>query len=177
MILDLICLQVAFFLAYTLRHRTVNLYTNYIYANLSIVLILIDVCLLIFLNTLKNVLKRGYLVEFIATIKHVAIVELVAVLYLFSVKDAGNFSRITFFLMALFYGLLTYGTRLLWKKHILRTLHLKQNKSVLVITNFDRLSQETCQRIIQRKLQGFLWLQQVIMWWNISAGNGWMKYL
>lgn len=129
------------FLAYTLRHRTVNLYTNYIYANLSIVLILIDVCLLIFLNTLKNVLKRGYLVEFIATIKHVAIVELVAVLYLFSVKDAGNFSRITFFLMALFYGLLTYGTRLLWKKHILRTLHLKQNKSVLVITNFDRLSQ------------------------------------
>ena len=32
MILDLICLQVAFFLAYTLRHRTVNLYTNYIYA-------------------------------------------------------------------------------------------------------------------------------------------------
>lgn len=74
------------FLAYTLRHRTVNLYTNYIYANLSIVLILIDVCLLIFLNTLKNVLKRGYLVEFIATIKHVAIVELVAVLYLFSVK-------------------------------------------------------------------------------------------
>ena len=141
MILDLICLQVAFFLAYTLRHRTVNLYTNYIYANLSIVLILIDVCLLIFLNTLKNVLKRGYLVEFIATIKHVAIVELVAVLYLFSVKDAGDFSRITFFLMALFYGLLTYGTRLLWKKHILRTLHLKQNKSVLVITNFDRLSQ------------------------------------
>ena len=91
MILDLICLQVAFFLAYTLRHRTVNLYTNYIYANLSIVLILIDVCLLIFLNTLKNVLKRGYLVEFIATIKHVAIVELVAVLYLFSVKDAGKF--------------------------------------------------------------------------------------
>ena len=80
MILDLICLQVAFFLAYTLRHRTVNLYTNYIYANLSIVLILIDVCLLIFLNTLKNVLKRGYLVEFIATIKHVAIVELIAVL-------------------------------------------------------------------------------------------------
>ena len=95
MILDLICLQVAFFLAYTLRHRTVNLYTNYIYANLSIVLILIDVCLLIFLNTLKNVLKRGYLVEFIATIKHVAIVELVAVLYLFSVKDAGDFSRIS----------------------------------------------------------------------------------
>ena len=76
MILDLICLQVAFFLAYTLRHRTVNLYTNYIYATWSIVLILIDVCLLIFLNTLKNVLKRGYLVEFIATIKHVAIVEL-----------------------------------------------------------------------------------------------------
>lgn len=141
MILDLICLQVAFFLAYTLRHKTVNLYSNYIYANLSIVLVLIDICLLIFLNTLKNVLKRGYLIEFIATVKHVAIVELVAVLYLFSVKDAEDFSRITFFLMGLCYVLLTYAVRILWKKHILRTLKVKQNKSVLIITNSKHLPQ------------------------------------
>lgn len=140
-ILDLICLQVAFFLAYMLRHKRINLYTNYIYANLAIVLVLIDICLLIFLNTLKNVLKRGYLIEFIATLKHVAVVELVAVLYLFSVKDAEDFSRITFFLMGLFYVLLTYGVRLLWKKHVLRTLQLKQNKSVLIITNSRRLPQ------------------------------------
>ena len=55
MILDLICLQVAFFLAYTLRHRTVNLYTNYIYANLSIVLILTTV-LFVFINFVVDLL-------------------------------------------------------------------------------------------------------------------------
>jgi soluble P-type ATPase len=98
-------------------------------------------------NKVKEIKSRNETVAFVgdgvndAPVVALSDVGLVAVLYLFSVKDAGNFSRITFFLMALFYGLLTYGTRLLWKKHILRTLHLKQNKSVLVITNFDRLSQ------------------------------------
>ena len=57
-ILDILCLQVSFFLAYLVRHRHLNLYSNSVYGNLAIVLILIDVCMMFFLNTCKNVLKR-----------------------------------------------------------------------------------------------------------------------
>ena len=108
MILDEICLQVSFFLAYVIRHKSAGMFSNLIYANLAIVLFFVDIVLLLALNTLKNVLKRGYLLEFAATIKHVSLLALVAVLYLFSVKDAGDFSRITFFLMAFFYLLIQF---------------------------------------------------------------------
>ena len=103
MILDILCLEVAFFLAYVIRHRSTGMFTNLIYENLAIVLFFVDIVLLLALNTLKNVLKRGYLKEFTATIKHVCLLALVSVLYLFSVKDAGDFSRMTFFLMAFLY--------------------------------------------------------------------------
>ena len=103
MILDILCLEVSFFLAYVIRHRSTEMFTNLIYENLAIVLFFVDIVLLLALNTLKNVLKRGYLKEFTATVKHVSLLALVSVLYLFSVKDAGDFSRMTFFLMAFLY--------------------------------------------------------------------------
>lgn len=140
MILDEICLQVSFFLAYAIRHKNAGMFSNLIYANLAIVLFFVDIVLLLALNTLKNVLKRGYLMEFAATIKHVSLLALVAVLYLFSVKDAGDFSRMTFFLMAFLYLLISFGVRLLWKKHVLHKIRLGQQKSVLIITDMDQLA-------------------------------------
>ena len=141
MALDIICLQAAFFLAYILWQKNANLYSNYIYANLSIVLVLVDICVLIFLNTLKNVLKRGNLLEFGATARHVTVVILIAVLYLFSVKDAGDFSRMTLFLTALFYGIISYVVRLLWKRHVLRRIRLTPQKSIVIITDCRQLPQ------------------------------------
>lgn len=139
MILDIICLEVSFFLAYVIRHKSTGLFTNLIYENLAIVLFFVDIVLLLALNTLKNVLKRGYLKEFTATIRHVSLLSLVSVLYLFSVKDAGDFSRMTFFLMAFLYLFISYGVRLLWKKHILLRIKLGQQKSLLIITDMQQL--------------------------------------
>lgn len=139
MILDIICLEVSFFLAYVIRHKSTGLFTNLIYENLAIVLFFVDIVLLLALNTLKNVLKRGYLKEFTATLKHVCLLALVSVLYLFSVKDAGDFSRMTFFLMAFLYLFISYGVRILWKKHVLMRIKLGQQKSVLIITDKQQL--------------------------------------
>ena len=139
MILDILCLEVSFFLAYVIRHQSAGMFKNLIYENLAIVLFFVDIVLLLALNTLKNVLKRGYLKEFTATVKHVCLLSLVAVLYLFSVKDAEDFSRMTFFLMAFLYLLISYGVRLLWKKHILLRIRLGQQKSILIITDMQQL--------------------------------------
>jgi exopolysaccharide biosynthesis polyprenyl glycosylphosphotransferase len=139
MIWDIVCLQAAFFVAYVFRQRNFNLYGNTIYANLSWVLLLVDPLVMLFLNTMKNVLKRGRLRELAATIKNVAVVALVAVFYLFTVKDAGSFSRMTFFLMAIFYAMLSYLTRLSWKQHLLHKLTDRPQKSVLIITDHMQL--------------------------------------
>ena len=140
-ILDILCLQVSFFLAYLVRHRNLNLYSNSVYGNLSIVLILIDVCMMFFLNTCKNVLKRGFLIELAATMRQVSLVILFAVLYLFFVKDAGDFSRITLFLTAIFYAIISYGTRILWKRHVLRNLRLGRKNSIVILTDWANLPQ------------------------------------
>lgn len=140
-ILDILCLQVSFFLAYLVRRRNLNLYSNSVYGNLSIVLILIDVCMMFFLNTCKNVLKRGFLIELAATMRQVSMVILFAVFYLFFVKDAGDFSRITLFLTAIFYAIISYGIRILWKRHVLRNLRLGKKNSIVILTDWKNLPQ------------------------------------
>ena len=141
-ILDILCLQVSFFLAYLVRHRNLNLYSNSVYGNLAIVLILIDVCMMFFLNTCKNVLKRGLLIELAATMRQVSLVILFAVFYLFFVKNAGDFSRITLFLTAIFYAIISYGTRTLWKWHVLRNLRLGRKNSIVILTDWANLQQK-----------------------------------
>ncbi len=116
------------------------MFSNLIYANLSIVLLFVDIALILLLDTLKNVLKRNNHAEFAATARHVIMVALVASLYLFSVKDAEDFSRMTFYLMAFFYLMASYLVRLCWKRHILHKIKLRQQKSVLIITDMQQLS-------------------------------------
>lgn len=139
MILDEICLQISFFLAYAIRHRSTEMFSNLIYANLAIVLFFVDIVMLFALETLKNVLKRNNMQEMQVTLRHVFLVVLIALLYLFSVKDAENFSRITFYLMAVLYFADSFLVRSLWKKHVRRRLKLGQQKSLLIITDLEQL--------------------------------------
>ena len=82
-ILDLVCLQIAFVLAYFIRHGNICLYNDFLYRNMAIIIELIDLMVLLLFGTLKGVLKRGHYKEFVKTLNHVFIVGLLAVLYLF----------------------------------------------------------------------------------------------
>lgn len=58
-ILDLVCLQIAFVLAYFIRNGNINLYNDFLYRNMAIIIELIDLMVLLLFGTLKGVLKRG----------------------------------------------------------------------------------------------------------------------
>lgn len=92
-LLDLICLQIAFFLAYVIRGVGWNPYSHLLYRNMAIFIEAADIVVIFFFETLKNVLKRGHYVEFIETLKHVLIVCAVSMSYLFLVKEAEKYSR------------------------------------------------------------------------------------
>ena len=81
-LLDMICLQIAFLLAYVIRHDSGSPYIVPLYRNMAIFMELLDIVVMFFYETLSNVLKRGYFREFAATVKHVLLVELFSVLYL-----------------------------------------------------------------------------------------------
>ena len=69
-LLDMLCLQIAFFLAYVISGHGTAPYSNDLYRNVAIVIELADLVILYSFNTLKRVLKRGHYREAIVTLEH-----------------------------------------------------------------------------------------------------------
>lgn len=133
-ILDLLCLQLAFVIAYVIRHGMFNPYENELYLNTAIYLVFVDIIVSFFNETFSDVLKRGFYKEFVATFKHSLIVALLAVFYLFAMQKGEDYSRLVLGLMGLLYVIISYVVRLGWK-YILKHKILSENKkSLLIIT-------------------------------------------
>lgn len=64
-ILDMICLELAFMVAYFIRNRDIHLYNDFLYRNMAIIIELSDLMVLLIFGTLKGVLKRGHYQEFV----------------------------------------------------------------------------------------------------------------
>ena len=131
-ILDMICLQIAFVVAYFIKNGNIHLYNDFLYRNMAIILELADLMVLLIFGTLKGVLKRGHYQEFVKTLKHVFIVCLLAVLYLFTVQKGVFFSRLTLFLTIGIYFILTYIVRELWKSHIKKDVNSGKRRKLLI---------------------------------------------
>ena len=133
-ILDLLCLQLAFVIAYMLRHGMVNPYTKELYLNTAVYLVFADIAVIFFNETFSGVLKRGLYKEFAATFKHSLIVALLEVFYLFATQKGEDYSRLVLGLMGVLYVIISYTARLVWK-YILKYKILEENKkSLLIIT-------------------------------------------
>ena len=144
-LLDILCLQVAFVLAYMTRHGFRNPYESQQYFNLAIIYTLIDFAVLVSNRILKNVLKRGYYQEFVKTVNQVFLVTVWITLYMFSVQSGDIYSRITVYLLAAYHVLMTYAVRVAWKKVLLRRKKNSPGAVMYFITTTDR-----AERVIKR---------------------------
>jgi len=172
-ILDMICLQVAFILAYMTRHGLGSPYTDPVYFNLALVYTLVDLLVLITNRTMKNVLKRGYYVELEQTVKHVALVTAAVAVYLFSIQLGEVYSRIMFYLQILYYTVLSYIIRLVWKQMVLRKKKDDVSTAIFFITTSDRaervLNRYRQNSIIGRLIQGLCLLDQDLSGQSIAG--------
>lgn len=134
-ILDMICLQIAFVLAYFIKNGNTHLYNDFLYRNMAIILEVADLMVLLIFSTLKGVLKRGHYQEFVKTSKHSFIVCLLAVLYLFTVQKGVFFSRFILFLTIGIYFILTYILRELWKRNIKKGVNSGKRRKLLIVTS------------------------------------------
>lgn len=135
-VLDLICLELAFLFAYWIRHGIEsNPYEISIYRNEVLMLVLIQLLVSVFNKNFKNVLRRGLYKEFIATFKQVMMVTLFSTFYLFILKESAFYSRLTMILTGVIYLVLSYPTRLTWKRIIKTKFQYGERKrSLLIIT-------------------------------------------
>ena len=140
-VLDMICLQLAYVLAYAISGYGFNPYAIIIYRNMAGFLGLADLIVIFAYGTMKSVLKRGYYRDFVVTVKHSVMVGALAVLYLFMLQQGQKFSRLALILTIVIYLLLTYLVRELWKKFLRKKMEDGGERKLLIITSEDAAEQ------------------------------------
>lgn len=87
-LIDMICLQVAFYLAYVLKGLGVNPYADLVYRNMAIVIEFADLAAMFMLDTLTHVTLRGRYRELIATAGNVlAVLCIICLLWAIKNRD------------------------------------------------------------------------------------------
>lgn len=157
MLLDVLCMQIAFIVSYIWRFGPGNPYIDKDYRILAAAFLLIDFFVEIVSDAFKNVLKRGYLDEFIATCKHVALVEIITTFFLFTTQMGEIYSRMSYYIMIPIYILVSYLGRVVLKKIIKKRSFASSKKSLFVIAP-EKLLEETLQGL---KENGFGYTQIV----------------
>ena len=146
MLLDVLCMQIAFIVSYIWRFGPGNPYTDKDYRILAAAFLLIDFFVEIVSDAFKNVLKRGYLDELIATCKHVVLVEILTTFFLFATQMGEIYSRMSYYIMIPIYILVSYLGRVVLKKIIKKRSFASSKKSLFVIAP-EKLLEETLQGI------------------------------
>lgn len=136
-LLDLICLQIAFVLAYALSGYGWNPYQNLLYRNMAVFIEIFDLVVLLAMGTLKNVLKRGFYKDFLVTVQHGVSLAAFILLYLFLLQEGHLYSRLALILNIGIYILLTYVVREAWKYMLHRQMVEGENekRSMLLVVS------------------------------------------
>ena len=105
-IIEEISLQIAYVLAMWLRFGAIP--DDSMYRELGFILFLIDFVVVLSLNTMHNVLKRGYFTELVETVKNSLSVFAVAVVFMYALKVSEGYSRILLFVTLILHTIISY---------------------------------------------------------------------
>lgn len=130
---DMICLQVAFLLAYMISGNGFNPYINMLYRNMAVFIEFTDLIILVTSNTLRGVLKRGHYVEFMITIKHCVVVGTVSIMFLFLLQKGHEYSRLALILLIVLYIFISYPVRELWKRKLKNKMDEGSERALLIV--------------------------------------------
>lgn len=135
MLIDIVCLEVSFLIAYMFRQGVSNGRMPELYRTLMLMIIVSDICVVFFLNSYTDIIKRGYLIELKQVLLHCAWVVVAIIVWLFFIKQSSAYSRIIIVLMYPISVCIVYPVRLFWKRVIrLRRKYRKDLRKIMVIT-------------------------------------------
>lgn len=141
-LIDILCMEFSFFLAYILRHDISSKYLYSTYLKMGVNLLIIDIIVAFFLQSYKGIIIRNKWQECTATFHHVTIVHMMFLLYEYFIKEAEVLSRTVFFASWGISLLICYFIRVLWKRKVRRNIVAeRQNNQMLIITSRERVEQ------------------------------------
>lgn len=141
-ILDIICVELSFFLAHFLRYNTFHLTSDYIL--LDMVILIISMAVAFFTECYSGILRRGYLIELKDVVVHQLEAIAMLALVLFAAKKSVVYSR-TF--IAEFYVI---NVVIIYIMHCVRKAMLKSTKQnerymsrLLIVTTAEKAEAAT----------------------------------
>ncbi len=140
-ILDMICLQIAFVLAYAISGYGFCPYEQVLYRNMAIFLEIADLLVISCYGTLRDVLKRGCYRDLTVTLKHSVMVGVLGILYLFLNQEGQKYSRLALILTVVLYCVIAYLVRELWKRLLRKQMEDGRDRTLLIITSADMAEQ------------------------------------
>lgn len=134
-ICDMLCLQLAFVLAYWIRNGIDQPYETELYRNVAVVMFLIQLMVTFFNESFSGVLRRGMLVELKKTFEQCTLVCLLVLAYMFLLRIGNNYSRMILLITYVFYTCFSYCGRQALKKFLKDHRYEESEKrSLLIVT-------------------------------------------
>lgn len=137
MLWDVVCLQIAFALGFTLRLGPGLLYLQPEYRALAILYAFLDLLVAVVFNTMHDVLKRGTYDEIIQSAKQAILVLLFMALYMFVVQKGVFYSRLMIFYTAIFHFLIGFVVRRAWRSFLL-AIGVGRSRSTMFLVAHER---------------------------------------
>ena len=122
---------------------------------MGITLILVDAVVSVLNNSMHDVIKRGYYIEFLVTFKHCFYVFSITTIYMFATQTGDLYSRIILFLTFILQIVIGYFTRILWKQIITTRGSVREKKSSMLVVTTPDSAEENLRRLSSDKLADY----------------------
>lgn len=139
-ILDIACIEIAFFGSFIIRQIYGEVINPQLYLQCGILLVVFDLISMLINTSYSGIVQRTKWPELLATIKHVTVTYVLLLLYEYVMKETEVFSRSVFLLSWGIAIVLSWGSRLVWKKLLRNQLCSRENQAnMLVISTADHI--------------------------------------
>lgn len=163
MLIDIISICLALILAYGFRHGFESVYARSEYTKIGLVMILLDILVVFFKNSYKDVIRRGYLKELGAAFTHFSLVMAGVLLYLFFTKQSEIFSRLTLLWTWLLGCILMYLFRISLKKWLRRRILQRENLVSVLVVLSQKTARETIEELQNRKYRDYQIIGAIVL--------------
>lgn len=150
-LLDTICLQISFIFGYFFRFGFDHfVYLDESYKNVGMWLTIFSISISAIFNIMHRVLRRPLLEEIGKTLTQCLLVFASITILLFSIKDSASVSRIVLYVTMGIYVFLSFVTRMIYKRILIRHKLFGQKREMLIVAVNHKEAKSTIENLRNR---------------------------
>lgn len=156
MIIDIVCIQLAYLLAYSVREPDMFIYRGIsLYTHLNIVLLVVDICYVLVRPAYKNIIKRSVFHELRSVLVHNIVMWLIVIAYLYLTRQAFWFSRSMMSIAIILCVVLMLTGRIVWKMIVCRIIRKGKHQANILVISDEVNGARMIRRFRRRMYNGF----------------------